>query len=334
MEARTSGLLRRERMETTLPQFIDLFCATKQTEGKSPRTIQWYRDFLTRFSRFTGNSRLREVNVDTARAFIAHLQGQEVRYRHHPIHGKSEGPLSPVTVDGYVRALKAFAGWLYEDGFTSQNIFRRLKRLKVPETVIEILTEKEIRKIVDYINPNCFLGSRMYVIVLLLLDTGVRASELCGLTLDNIHLHEGDIKVMGKGSKERLIPICPETGKAIMRYTNTFRPEPAPGVENLILSPSGTPLDKDSLQKAIKNLGRRVGTPRLHPHLFRHTFAVSFLVNGGNLAVLKLLLGHTTLAVTEKYIHLAQSHVQALHHQHSPVERLGITSRKRTRKAI
>jgi site-specific recombinase XerD len=322
-------------MEITLPTLIDLFSATKQTEGRSPRTISWYREFLTRFATFAGKggeAKLRDVSIDTAREFIASLQSQTKRFVGHPKHPEEEGGLSPNTIHGYVRALKAFASWLHEEGFTTSNIFARLKRPKVPQPMIEILSDNEIKDIFSSINPNCLLGARIYAIALLLLDTGIRATELCTLTLENTFIDEGYAKVKGKGNKERIVPFGAGTKKALIRYITTFRPEPTSatnGDNRLVLTPWGDPLTYVGLSKAIKRLGHTSGITRLHAHLFRHTFAVNYLMNGGDVMTLKLILGHTTLDVTQVYMHLAEAHVKVQHERFSPVDRLGIGSKRR-----
>jgi site-specific recombinase XerD len=167
---------------------------------------------------------------------------------------------------------------------------------------------------------------------MLLLDTGIRASELCTLTMANTHINEGYIKVRGKGDKERHVPIGNSLKKALIRYINAWRPEPVEeGIDELILSVRGYPLTYDGLAQMIKRLGRRMDVPRLRAHLFRHTFAVRYLMNGGDVMTLRLILGHTTLEVTQGYMHLADSHVQVQHSKFSPVDRLGITRRRKSR---
>jgi site-specific recombinase XerD len=333
MEARTVAILRRERMDTALSVLIDLFAATKEIEGKSPRTIRWYLGMLESFANFLGEgSSANDLTLDNGRAFVASLRARSVRYVDHPRKHPEEGGLAPSTIHAYVRCLKAFGSWLADEGLVSSNPFTRLKRPKLPLPVIEILSDDEIERIMQGINPSTILGSRLYIIVLLLLDTGIRASELCSLTLDNTHIEEGYIKVCGKGSKERHVPIGSSLRKALIRYVNAWRPEPTDErVEELILSINGYPLTYDGLAQAIKRLGKRVGIPRLHAHLFRHTFAVRYLMNGGDVMTLKLILGHTTLEVTQVYMHLAESHVQLQHNRFSPVDRLGITRKVKAR---
>ena len=322
-------------METTLPTLIDLFVTTKQTEGRSERTLGWYRDMLTHFANFLGNgteTKLKDLSIDDARSFVAWLQSRPSRYANHPMRPKEDGGLSANTIHGYVRALKAFSTWLYEEQFTGRNLFGRLKRPKTGKPLIVILSDQEINDIINAINPNCFLGARLYVVVLLLLDTGIRASELCSLTIEDTHLNEGYIKVVGKGDKERIVPFGGTTKKAILRYLHTFRPEPLhDGIDELILSVEGTPLTCSGLAQAVKRLGKRASVPRLHAHLFRHTFAVRYLMNGGDVMTLRLMLGHSTLEVTLMYMHLAEAHIQVQHHKFSPVDRLGIKVRRRRR---
>ena len=313
-------------MEITAYTLIDLFCATKQTEGKSPKSISWYKSNLTRFADFASNgaeATLPELNLHTARAFVASLQEKKVKYDDNPLRPQENQGLSPSTIHGYVRTLKTFGSWLVEEGFSGTNPYKRLKAPKVPQTMIEVLSEGELGQLLKAINPTCFLGSRLYVIVLLLLDTGIRASELCGLTLENTFVNDGYIKVFGKGGKERIVPFGNTTKKALIRYLHTFRPEPEDDwVGNLVLSTTGRALTTTGLYKAIERLGKRAGVPRVHPHLFRHTFAVRYLMNGGDLMTLKLMLGHSTLEVTQMYLHLAQSHIEVQHHKFSPVDRL------------
>jgi site-specific recombinase XerD len=115
-----------------------------------------------------------------------------------------------------------------------------------------------------------------------------------------------------------------------LRYINAFRPEPAnPNTKEVLLSVGGTTLTYDALSHLVKRAGGNAKIPRLHSHLFRHTFAVKYLMNGGDVMTLKLILGHTSLDVTQVYMHLAESHVKIQHERFSPVSRLKIRQRKR-----
>ncbi len=322
-------------MDMELAALVDLFAATRLTEGRSKRTVDWYRNMLSRFVAFATNSqppRLSELSLDATRDFVAALQQQTTRFEGHPFAPPREGGLSPYTIHGYVRALKAFSSWLAAEQFTTHDVLARLKRPKLPSAMIEVLSDEELERLFAGINPNCALGARMYAITLVLLDTGIRASELCTLTLSNTFIDEAHLKVVGKGNKERIVPFGATAKKALVRYVSVWRPEPTGlNTEGLFLSVDGAPLAYNGLREAIKRLGQRAHVPRLHPHLFRHTFAVRYLMNGGDVMTLKLILGHTTLDVTQMYMHLAESHIKVQHHRFSPADRLNIGRKRKGR---
>ena len=333
MGSRTEIILRREKMTITLPQLIEQFCATKQVEGKTQKTVKWYKESLHRFISYLTNGHettLSDLTLENARAFVASLQDQEVKWKGHPQQHEKAGKLSAFTVHGYVRALKVFSAWLSDEGYTPQDVLLRLKKPKLPQPLIEVLTDEELNKIMSVVNPNCFLGARLNLIVLLLLDTGIRASELCSLKLADTNLNQGTLKVWGKGNKERIVPFGTVAKKALLRYVTTWRPEPATAqVDTLVLSTDGTELAYWGLMHIIRRLSVTANIERLHAHLFRHTFAVRYLTNGGDVMTLRLILGHTSLQITQQYLHFAEQHIKLSHDRFSPVDRLGIKPRRR-----
>ena len=246
-------------MNLEISALIDLFAATRLTEGRSKKTVEWYRYLLGQFAEFTSSdrtARLSEISIDDARDFVASLQKRTTRFENHPFAPPREGGLSPHTIHAYVRALKAFSSWLGEEEFTHGDVFSRLKRPKLPSPMIEILSDEELKGLFSVINPNCGLGSRMYAIALVLLDTGIRASELCTLTLDNTHIDEDYLKVQGKGNKERIVPFGTTTKKALLRYVSVWRSEPFDqNNDELFRSVEGTLLSYDALRQAIKRTG-------------------------------------------------------------------------------
>lgn len=281
---------------TSLFTLIELFLVSKKVEGRSDRTLGWYKSNLQRFAEFVGGEQAtaNALSLQRGREFVDHLQSQTTRNEDHQYRQPMEGGLSPRSVSGYVRTLKAFGGWLSEEGYVQEHPFERLKSPKLPETMIEILSDDEIRRLVAAINPKTPLGARMYAMFLLLLDTRIRASELTTLTLGNTSLDEGYVKVIGKGQKERMVPIGAATKKALMTYMMAHRPVPAkPGNDNLFLTFDGYPMKYAGFAQTIRRLGESADVPRLHPHLFRYTFAVRYLMNGGDVMTLRLILGHT-----------------------------------------
>jgi site-specific recombinase XerD len=217
-------------MKLELPQAIDYFLTTLTLEGKSPRTILWHRKKLPAFAKFLRDSgrslKVSELTVDDARAFIKHLMDRTTRYSGHVLRREMEGGLAPTTIHGYARSMRTFASWLQREGYMDENIFEGLKPPKLPQTLIQPLTEDEIRKILLLIPPNTAEGVRNYAIVLTFLDTGIRLSELLNLKIADIDFASGQFKVFGKGAKERLVPMGYAARRAIMRYKDSFRPGP------------------------------------------------------------------------------------------------------------
>jgi site-specific recombinase XerD len=276
---------------------------------------------LRAFAAFLGpKAALKDFTLANARAFVAHLQARETRYDGHTTHPPQGGGLSAATIHGHVRALKVFASWLADENFNPTNALAKLKRPKLPETLIEVLSEEEIEKIFTSLNQNSAVGARTYTMCWLLLDTGIRASELCSLTVENTNLEHNYIKVMGKGNKERRVNFGMNTRKVLLKYLTFWRPQTEEKM--LFLSNEGTPMTYSGLAQMIGRVARRTSIERLHCHLFRHTFAVKFLVSGGDLMTLKTLLGHTEISVTQRYLKLTQQNVAEVYSRHSPMDQI------------
>ena len=298
-----------------LDKLVLHFAQSNKAEGKSPKTISWYSEMLTGYTRFLrdtgGGTLLGEFSIASARDFVIHEQ---------------ERGMSPYTVQCKARALKAFASWLCNEGYTPDHVLRNLKLPKAPLNLIEPLTDDEVARLVEAQNPLTALGCRNIAILVLLLDTGLRVSELCGLKTEDTHISEGYLKVMGKGSKERIAPFGGLAQKMLWRYSIHFRPEPAMKVDSsFFLSLDGQPLQANAIKLMLKRWGRHSGIPRLHPHLCRHTFATNFLSHScGDVFRLQQILGHTTLEMVRKYVHFSSTQAMINGKVSSPMDRIGI----------
>lgn len=134
--------------------------------------------------------------------------------------------LAAISVQDYVRALRVFFSWLFREGYTNENRLARLRPPKAPTKVVEILTQEEMAGVLGCISPNTSTGARDYAILVLLLDTGLRCSELTSSELGDINIEGGFPKVMGEGGKERIVPFGATVQRALLRYLLHFRPEP------------------------------------------------------------------------------------------------------------
>ena len=153
----------------------------------------------------------------------------------------------------------------------------------------------------------------------------VRASEVANAQMANVNLGDGYIKVMGKGSKERIVPIGNNAQRALQRYLFRYRPHTfSTSTDNVFLSLVGKPLTENSVKLIFSRLAKKSGVTRLHAHLCRHTFATRFLINGGDVFTLQHILGHSTLEMVRHYVNFASTHVVIQHQKFSPLDRLNL----------
>jgi len=299
-----------------------------RTEGKSPKTIDWYNQALTLFHRFLIESEkstnLGDLHEPEVREFILYLQDRR-RWSDNPYVVKNRGKLAAITIQTHIRALRGFFNWLYREGYTSENRLARLKPPKAPAKVVEVLTQEEINRILKCVDNNTAGGARNYAILMLFLDAGLRCSELRNFGLEDINIDSGYLKVMGKGSKERIVPFGASTQKAILRYALHFRPDPFnPIIQNFFLTLDGKPITKNCIKMMFQRIAKKSKVKRLHPHLCRHTFATNYLVNGGDVFSLQQILGHTTLEMVGRYVTLASAHVTVQYRKFSPMDRISL----------
>ena len=188
--------------------------------------------------------------------------------------------------------------------------------------MIEPLTPAEIEKITTT-GKTSPLEPRNRAIVVLALDTGLRASEIAGVTLGQLNLQAGLVKVMGKGAKERIVPIGKFVQATLRHYIDKVRPKPLDtGIDNLFLTSDGKPITANSIKLMFTKLAKHSGVKRLHAHLCRHTFATSYLMNGGDIFSLRGILGHTTFEMVNHYLHFTSAQITEQHHKYSPMDKL------------
>lgn len=336
------------RDDLTLAELGERQVRQARAANKSDKTMAWYQGTLADFCRYLERNvgvpapaRLGDFTLEAVRDYILFLRGRPA-FVDHPFRAASSRGLSDTSINCYVRALRAFASWLYEQEYAETNRLGRLKTPKVTRRVVEILSDEEIGRVLRVLATPTATNVRNRAIFLTLLDTGIRASELLTLTIQRAHLDEGHLLVLGKGRKERPVKIGTTASEALRLYLTRYRPEPArPDIEEVLLSEGyrvrrpagraagvarnhgdsggkgqegaphdeellftqpGWPLSKNALDTLFTRLGRRAGVPRLHPHLLRHTYACRYLLAHRDPIALKTMLGHTTLAMTNHYV--------------------------------
>jgi integrase/recombinase XerC/integrase/recombinase XerD len=311
-----------------LPDLINYYELCNRAEGKSPKTITWYTANLRRFYIYLKNRHLPdsigELDIMLLREYIIYLLKSN-KYEHHPHTPIQSDLLSTSTVHGHIRTLRAFFGWLVREGISETNIAKDLKPPKLVKKVVSILSDEEIVTILNTLNLHNHSQVRNKTIFILLLDTGLRIGELINLKMEDVHLNDGYLKVIGKGKKERMVPMGTKAQRELQRYIFRYRPKPAyTSINNVFLSVYGKPLTENSIKLMFARLARISGVNRLHAHLCRHTFATRFLINGGDVFTLQQILGHSTLEMVRNYITLASSHVAIQHQRYSPMDRISL----------
>lgn len=264
---------------------------------------------------------LGEITAQVLKGYVAYLQDLTIPDEDSRISLRGK-KVSPVTALDYMRKVRSFFFWAEREGYLDgANPIIRVPRIKVPSYIIQSLTAEQMQSLLDACAVDTPLGFRDYTILLLFMDTGIRVSELCMLTLDSVH--ESHLVVFGKGSKEREVAFGSTVARALFKYLHQFRKAPSENEQHVFLSFTGKPLSRKDIWQILHDISVKVGIKgvRVSPHTLRHSFATRWLANGGDLASVSRLLGHTDIQTTQIYMKSFQSkEARTQHIRFSPVE--------------
>jgi len=281
-----------------------------KVEGKSPATLTIYHNVISYFIEFVKKNNLpqnlTEITSTDIRSFLLSCQSRGA---------------SPSTTNAYYRTLNTFFNWLVAEGFLSRSPMQNIKPPRIPRKIIKPFSTEDIHNLLLLCSGNTFVDKRNRAMILRFLDTGLRLAELANIQLKDVNFDNETIKVMGKGAKERLVRIGKMAQRALLSYLLSRHDDHC----CLWLTEERTPITKHGIKTAISRLCRRAGIKdtKLGPHTFRHTAAIQFLRNGGGEFALQLMLGHSTLHMTRRYVStLGQDDVIRVHKMASPVDNL------------
>jgi len=290
-----------------LSKAIGHFINGLHAEKKSPYTILNYEYNLGLLSKNAGIQRLQDVSPEHIRAFLAY-RAQNT---------------APATLHQAFRVLRTFFRWCVKEGLLESYPMENIKAPKLEQKVILTFSSEEIKKLLSSCPQKTFLGERNRSIILCLLDTGMRASELININLNDVDYRLGIIKVKGKGNKERLMRIGDKTRQVLWKYLLIRDIKAQAGQEGLFLSEEMQPLTRRGLTTIVYKLGQKAGLRHCNPHAFRHTFAVSFLRAGGNIRDLQNLGGWADIQSLIRYTSsLTSEDALRAHERFSPVDRM------------
>jgi len=299
-----------------LSKIIEGYMLSLGARNLSQNTIDDYSRTLVKFAAFLGDDPpIHEIDHHQIETFLA-----------------SHTKLSNKTRLNYYIGLSSMWTWLVREEIVPDNVVRKLTPPKAERKEVVPLTESEVKAFMAALNRSKIykrdgqnvdhsLGSfeRNRAIALLMLDTGIRASELCDLKIEDVDNRNNRIFVhQGKGMKERLLPFSPRTGQMIWRYL-AARKDTQPQ-DPLFVSKLNRSMTRTKLAEMFQGIGKRAGVANVHPHRFRHTFAIQYLRNGGNAFTLQMMLGHSSLQTVKIYLRLAQVDIDTMHRKASPVD--------------
>lgn len=297
-------------MRTRNGQMIDSFLTYIRCElALSVHTVSAYKSDLAAWCEYItgghpGQLRVDDVTVSDLRSWIAH---------------EARSGASPRTLRRKVQALRAFYKYLVKRHIAMTNPAAELKLSKLPGLLPSFIRPQETAAVLDAPFGNDFESIRDHLIMLMLYTTGIRASELIGLTDANVDVGRCELKVHGKRNKDRIIPFGKELAQSIDIYRQAKAREVGSGTEAFFVRPSGEPLYYNLVNRVVHAaLDGNVHSEKRSPHVMRHSFATDMLNNGADLPSLQQLLGHSSLATTQVYTHITYRELQQNYKQAHP----------------
>jgi len=277
-------------------------------------TLKGYEEFFVRLYRFLGEQQIADfeaIDEIVIRQYLIEL---------------SQTMIS-VTLDGHYRKLNTLFRFLVENEYLSKNPMKLVTRPKVSQRRMKTFGSDEVFKMLHSFDTNDFIGYRNYTILSLLLSTGLRRSEYLNLTLLDVDLNTGLIHVIGKGDKERFVPIGNTLRRILKTYLkkrNEYLVEVCQGhtCPSLFITKQGERMTisaSDSIFQEVKKNLKLTGC-KFSTHTWRHTFAKTFLLNGGDVFTLQKILGHSDIATTRIYVNLNDNEIKQQNNKYNPLD--------------
>jgi len=316
----------------SLSRSIEGFLLNVSAAGRSPYTIRNYRTELGRFLKFVGDKEVNKIQSSEMENYLLYLKNDFLicKVATTPIPPRK---LSQKTLSNAHGILAGFWKWAAKE-FLLPNPFK-VPPIKAYIKPISPLRENEIALLIGACGQttkhsrkmNLYSSARSTAkrdkaIILTLLDSGMRVSEMCGILIKDYDQENGRLLITGKGSKTRFVYLGRSSRQALWSYLLERYPSQKPNKDDPLFAEmyGMYPLTRNGILQLLKRLGTRAGVEGVHPHRFRHTFAVEFLRNGGNIFELQQLLGHADLDMVKRYVQLAELDLENSAKRASPVD--------------
>jgi len=304
-------------VQTLVEDFLQYL---RHERGQAEHTQKTYAGLLGKFVAWAGEQGLKDWKAVELRHLMAFLDHERKRgLANQP--KESTRRLSSESVYLEIAALRAFYRYAEIEKLLPENVAENLSLPRRWHRLPKALTSAEIEKLLAPEKPETPQNLCDQAVLELAYSSGLRLAELRGARLEHLHLDAGFINVIGKGNKERVVPLGRKAVEALKRYIEVARPQlvrpRSPG--NIFLTKRGTPFAHVTLWLRIKQRARRAGISRnVTPHMLRHSFATHLLEHGADLRVIQELLGHATIATTEVYTHVSGNRLRDVHRKYHP----------------
>ena len=304
----TELALRPALVRTGLDFAFEGFMLSREAMRCTPKTLEHYEYTLGSFTTYLADQGVHDMADITAhhiRAYLVSLQRRGLKDTTQHIHA---------------RGIRAWLNWLVDEGELDVSPMKRVSMPRLEKRIPPPFTPKDVQTLLAACDRRTELGARNYAMILTLLDSGLRAAEFCGLRVGDLDMRSGLCTVLGKGQKQRTVRVGAKARGAIVKMLG-LRGD-VTTEEALWAGRGGEPLGIHGLQTMLHRLGREVGVMPCAPHRLRRTFALWCLRDGMDLHSLRMLMGHSTLDVLQRYLALAGEDVERAHKAHSPADKL------------
>lgn len=297
------GKPRTSDIERGLGEYLDYLRVEK---GSPKNTVVSYERDLRAWVAWLAQTHAVKSPDQVERSYVEDYMG------HLRLEGKA-----PASVERAVSAIKGFHKFLYLEDISGILPTSDIRLPKKPERLPETISIDEAFELLDQPFPETPAGLRDHAMLEVLYGCGLRVSELCGLDLSSCYMEEGFLRVFGKGSKERLVPLLGSASVALRTYIDLGRGglhlagfRTAKDADAVFLNRSGGRISRQSVFTTVQKYGAAVGIPDLHPHTLRHAFATHMIQGGADLRVLQEILGHSDISTTQIYTHVDRQHIR------------------------
>ena len=289
--------------------FQDYLTMLRVERNLSPRTLEAYQRDLKQYLSFI---------VDKDIISLSNISQMHIREY---IRSLNEKGLAASSIARIFSSIRSYHKFLSAENYVNENPTLILTSPKAPKKLPHVLMEEEISAIINAVVETFQYSKRDKAIIEMLYSCGLRVSELCALSLNNLYLNDDMIRIMGKGSKERLLPVGGRAKNFLKDYLINCRPgiQKDKGSSSVFLSRNGNPLTRAMINNILRKWSQVAGISKsVSPHTLRHSFATHLLEGGADLRFVQALLGHSDISTTQIYTHLDKHHLKEVYQTHHP----------------